>query len=143
MFAKFAERVLAAVKGRLPAPDVKKLEGVLITTGQRTSVLARGLLSALSAGGASKKDIERFGKLLEKANTRIERGQKPFSTREREEIERLFRKAYLSQRTTRWFTTHLDALLADEINSSLKKSRKVRLSLPKKKKQKKKKPLKV
>lgn len=136
MFAKFAERVLAAVRGRLPAPDVKTLEGVLESTGRRNAVLARGILSALSAGGASKRDTERFSILIGKANVRIERGQKPFTPSEEKEINRIFRKNSIPPKTVRWFTKHLDALLAAEISGTLKKKKRVKMTLPKKKKKK-------
>jgi hypothetical protein len=128
-FRGFAERVLAAVKkGGLPSNEQKKLDHLLSRTGKRNLVLARGILTALDAGGATKSDVKRFGELLEAANSRIVDEKAPFNDKERLELTEMFRRAYVPKRTSGWFSSHLDELLAQEINDSLRE----RAGIPKK-----------
>ncbi len=133
-FFKFARRVIeAAKKGGLPAPDLKKLDGILARTGKRNTILAKGILSALSAGGASEKDIEHFGKLLKNAEARIADGKEPFNKKDKDDLADIFHRAYISSKTTRWFSAQLDELLAEEIGEFIEGSRRVEIGVPKKK----------
>jgi len=128
-FRGFAERVLAAVKkGGLAPVEQKKLDHLLCRTGRRNLVLARGILTALDAGGATKADVKRFGELLELANSRIMDETPPFNEKERSELAQMFRRAYVPRKTSSWFSSHLDELLAQEINDSLRE----RVGIPKK-----------
>lgn len=133
-FFKFARRVLeAAKKGGLPTKDLKKLDNLLTRTGKRNTVLAKGILSALSAGGASDEDVARFGKLLQKAESRIVENKEPFTPADREELSDIFQHAYLSRKVARWFSAQMDELLAEEINEFITGSRRVEIGVPKKK----------
>ena len=133
-FFRFARRVLeAAKKGGLPKTDLKKLDNLLTRTGKRNTVLAKGILSALSAGGASDKDVARFGKMLQRAETRITENKEPFTSADREELSNIFQRAYLSRKVARWFSAQIDELLAEEINEFISGSRRVEIGVPKKK----------
>jgi hypothetical protein len=133
-FFRFAGRVLeAAKKGGLPKMDLKKLDNLLMRTGKRNTVLAKGILSALSAGGASDKDVARFGKLLQNAEARIAENTEPFTSADREELSNIFQRAYLSRKVARWFSAQIDELLAEEINEFISGSRRVEIGVPKKK----------
>lgn len=133
-FFQFARRVLdAAKKGGLAAVDLKKLDNLLTRTGKRNTVLAKGILSALDAGGASEKDIKRFGELLKKAESRIADDKEPFTKNEREEINDIFRRSYMSSKAARWFSAQMDELVAGEIKEFLEGSRRVEIGVPKKK----------
>jgi len=82
-FFKFARRVMdAAKKGGLAVADLKKLDNLLTRTGKRNTVLAKGILSALTAGGSSDADVERFGNLLKNAEDKISNEQEPFTDSE-------------------------------------------------------------
>lgn len=133
-FFQFARRVLdAAKKGGLSAVDIKKLDNLLTRTGKRNTILAKGILSALSAGGASNDDIDRFSTLLQKAETRIADDKDPFTTGERKELSEIFKRAYISAKVARWFSAQVDELLAEEINEFISGSRRVDMGVPKKK----------
>ena len=133
-FFQFARRVLdAAKKGGLAAVDLKKLDNLLKRTGKRNTVLAKGILSALSAGGASEKDIKRLGDLLKGAEKRIEEDKEPFTDKEQKELSEIFKRAYISDKTQRWFTAQMDDLLAGEIKEFIEGTRRVDLPVPKKK----------
>jgi hypothetical protein len=133
-FFQFARRVLdAAKKGGLAAVDLKKLDNLLTRTGKRNTILAKGILSALSAGGASQKDVEDFGKLLQKAESRIEKHKEPFTKQEREKLSEIFKRAYISDRVTRWFSAQVDELLVEEINEFISGKRRVEIGVPRKK----------
>ena len=122
-FFKFARRVLAAAKkGGLPSKDLIKLDNLLTRTGKRNTVLAKGILSALSAGGASNNDVGRFGTLLQKAESRIVGGKEPFTSAERKELTGIFQRAYLSMRVARWFATQVESC-SDVTQSSQQISR--------------------
>lgn len=132
-FFQFARRVVeAAKKGGLAAADLKKLDKLLIRTGKRNTVLAKGILSALNAGGASDKDVKRFGDLLKKAEERISKDNEPFTAADSKELNGIFNRAYLSSRTTRWFSRQMDELLAEEINEFIEGKRRVDIGVPKK-----------
>jgi hypothetical protein len=134
-FRDFAKRVLDAVrKGGLPKVDQIKLDHLLTRAGKRNLVLAKAILVALDAGGSSKKDIRRFGELLEHANRRILEDKRPFTKKEEAELAGIFRRASLSEKTRHRFTGNLDELLASQINESIKGRRKVVVGIPKKKK---------
>ncbi len=125
-FVEFARRVIdAAREGGLGEGDLLKLDNLLTRTGRRNTILAKGILSALSAGGASEDDIERFGTLLERANERIMEDEEPFTEREQEELSDIFKRAYVSQKTARWFNTQLDELVAEEISEYINGRRRV------------------
>ena len=133
-FFQFARRVLdAAKKGGLAAVDLKKLDNLLTRTGKRNTVLAKGILSALDAGGASEKDVQRFGELLKKAEARIAQDKEPFTEKDSKEINDIFRRAYLSAKTAKWFSAQVDELLAEEIKEFIEGTRRVEMGVPKKK----------
>ena len=133
-FFKFARRVIAAAKaGGLSDTDIKKLDSLLERTGKRNTVVAKGLLSALSAGGASDKDIARFGELLSGAEVRITNDRDQFTKTEKDELQGIFKRAYISDKTTRWFSGQVDALLAEEIGEFISGSKRVEIGVPAKK----------
>ncbi|MBS3067323.1 hypothetical protein J4450_01355 [Candidatus Micrarchaeota archaeon] len=125
-FSEFTKRVVSAARlGRLPKHDIKKLERLLNRTGKRNTILAKGILSALSAGGASDQDINRFSDLLEKANHRITEDKEPFTEPEKKEIGELFKRAYVSIKAANWFASQIDELVAEEIEEFIKGKRSV------------------
>jgi hypothetical protein len=133
-FFQFARRVLeAAKKGGLSRLDIRKLDNLLTRTGKRNTILAKGILSALDAGGASDKDVARFGELLQKGHDRIAEDKEPFTKKERAELSQIFKRAYISDKVARWFSTQVDELLADEINEFISGSRRVDIGVPRKK----------
>lgn len=133
-FFQFARRVLdAAKKGGLPAVDLKKLDNLLTRVGKRNTILSKGILSALSAGGASEEDIRRFGELLQNADARISQDKEPFTKAESTELSEIFKRAYVSDKVARWFSAQIDQLLAEEINEFISGSRRVEIGVPKKK----------
>lgn len=133
-FFQFARRVIeAAKKGGLPAPDIKKLDNLLTRTGKRNTILAKGILTALNAGGASDRDVARFGELLQSAESRIAQDTEPFSPEERKELSDIFSRAYISAKTARWFSAQVDELLAEEIGEFITGSRRVEIGVPSKK----------
>lgn len=124
-FVEFARRVLSAAgKGGLGKEDMGRLDHLLTRTGKRNTILAKGILSAMSAGGAGRQDIERFGKLLERADSRIIDSREPFTQKERNELTDIFKRAYISQKTARWFSTQMDELVAEEIREFISGKRK-------------------
>jgi len=130
-FLQFAQRVLSsAKKGGLGRTEHKKLDHLLTKAARRNAILAKGILTALDAGGASRADITRFAELLEKANQRILEDKAPFTPKESSELTDIFRRAYVSRKTSGWFSKHLDELLAEEINESIRGER--TLAVPKK-----------
>lgn len=133
-FFQFARRVLdAAQKGGLPESDYRKLDKLLVRTGKRNAILAKGILTSLSAGGASEKDVKRFGELLQSAEARIREDNEPFTDAERKEMTDIFQRAYISSKTERWFSAQVDELLAEEINEFISGSRRVDIGVPAKK----------
>jgi hypothetical protein len=133
-FFKFARRVMdTAKKGGLSVADLKKLDNLLIRTGKRNTVLAKGILSALTAGGSSDADVERFGNLLKNAEDKISNEQEPFTNSERTELSEIFDRAYISSKTTRWFSLQMDELLAEEIKEFIDGTRRVDMGVPTKK----------
>lgn len=133
-FFKFARRVLeAAKKGGLAAADLRKLDNLLARTGKRNTVLAKGILSALSAGGASDKDVDRFGEILKNGEDRISNDEEPFTEADQREMNDIFNRAYISSRTARWFSQQMDELLAEEIKEFMEGSRRVEIGVPRKK----------
>jgi 3-oxoacyl-ACP reductase-like protein len=133
-FFQFARRVLdSAQKGGLPESDVRKLDNLLTRTGKRNTILAKGILTSLSAGGASEKDVARFGELLQSAESRITGDKEPFTSGDRKELMDIFKRAYVSSKTARWFSAQLDELLAEEINEFLAGSKRMEIGIPAKK----------
>ncbi|MBU0532844.1 hypothetical protein KKB44_05115 [Candidatus Micrarchaeota archaeon] len=133
-FFQFARRVLeAAKKGGLNAIDLKKLDNLLTRTGKRNTILSKGILSALGAGGASRNDINRFGELLQAAESRITADKEPFTEAETKELSDIFKRAYISAKVARWFSAQLDELLAEEINEFISGARRVDIGVPRKK----------
>jgi hypothetical protein len=133
-FFAFSKRVLdAARKGGLALRELKKLDNLLTRTGKRNTVMAKGILTALSAGGASESDVSRFGSLLRKAEERVMEGREPFTESERKELADVFGRAYISAKTAKWFSAQVDELLAEEINDFISGSRRVDLGVPAKK----------
>ena len=133
-FFQFARRVLdAAQKGGLPEQDYKKLDKLLERTGKRNTILAKGILTSLSAGGASDRDVKRFGELLQSAEARISKDKEPFTAAERDEMTDIFKRAYISSKTSRWFSAQVDELLAGEITEFISGSRRVDMGVPAKK----------
>lgn len=133
-FFQFAQRVLdSARKGGLGAQDAKKLDKLLTRTGRRNTIMAKGILTALSAGGASEKDVSRFGDLLHAAEMRIGEDREPFTAAEKQELQGIFKRAYVSDKTARWFSAQIDELLAEEIGEFISGSRRVEIGVPAKK----------
>ncbi len=133
-FFEFARRVLdAARKGGLSSKDLKKLDNLLTRTGKRNTVLAKGILTSLSAGGASERDVARFGELLQMAESRISDDKEPFTDPERKELSDIFKRAYISAKTARWFSAQVDELLAEEINEFISGTRRVEIGVPSRK----------
>jgi hypothetical protein len=133
-FFQFARRVLdSAKKGGLPELDVKKLDNLLTRTGKRNAIMAKGILTSLSAGGASDLDVVRFGELLQSAETKIGKDKDPFTLTERKELTEIFKRAYISSKTARWFSAQVDELLAEEISEFISGSRRVDIGVPAKK----------
>jgi hypothetical protein len=133
-FIKFAKEILkAAKKGGLKGPDLKKLEHLLNRTGKRNRILAQGILSTLAAGGASKGDIEKFGELLEAANERILHDKPPFTRKQQNELNDIFKRAFISRKTARWFSMQLDELVAAEINEFITGGKEIMAGVPEKK----------
>ncbi len=133
-FFQFARRVIDSAKnGGLPEKDLKKLDNLLARTGKRNTILAKGILTSLNAGGASEKDVERFGELLQNAEAKISDNKDPFTPTERKEMQEIFKNAYVSTKTTRWFSAQVDELLAEEINEFISGSRRIDVGIPRKK----------
>ena len=133
-FFEFSRRVIDAAKnGGLPNTDLKKLDNLLTRTGKRNTILAKGILTALSAGGASDRDVSRFGDLLLKAEDRIIENKEPFTGGERKELSDIFKRAYVSAKTANWFSAQIDELLAEEINEFISGSRRIDVGVPAKK----------
>jgi len=133
-FFEFSRRVIdAAKKGGIAAKDLKKLDNLLTRTGRRNAVLAKGILTALSAGGASDKDVARFGEMLLSAESRIMDDAEPFTEAERNELAGIFKRAYISAKTSKWFQAQVDELLAEEINDFISGSRRVEIGVPSRK----------
>jgi hypothetical protein len=133
-FFEFSKKVLdAAKKGGLPLRELKKLDNLLTRTGKRNTVLAKGILTALSAGGAGDRDVARFSGLLIKAEERVMAEKKPFTDQERRELSEIFKRAYVSTRTAQWFSAQVDELLAEEINEFISGSRRIDIGVPAKK----------
>ncbi len=130
-FFEFSRRVLdAAKRGGIAAKDLKKLDNLLTRTGRRNAVLAKGILTALSAGGASDRDVARFGELLLAAESRIMEDGEPFNEAERKELAGIFKRAYISAKTAKWFQAQVDELLAEEINDFISGTRRVEIGIP-------------
>ena len=119
-FYKFAERVIGAVKaGKGEPEDVKKLERLLERTGKRNLVLAKGILSALTSGGASDQEVSQFAQLLEKANDRISKNKEPFTDSDKKTILEIFQNHDVSKKAASWFANQLDELVAEEIEEHI------------------------
>lgn len=133
-FFQFARRVIDAAKsGGLSGQDVKKLDNLLSRTGKRNAIIAKGILTSLSAGGASDNDVKRFGELLQTAEDRIQTDKNPFTSSEQTELTNIFKRAYISAKTARWFSAQVDELLAEEINEFISGSKRVDVGIPTKK----------
>jgi hypothetical protein len=130
-FFQFARRVIdAAKKGGLGDSDTKKLDNLLTRTGKRNTILAKGILSSLSAGGASDKDVARFSDLLQGAEQKISDNKEPFTAQNRAELLDIFKRAYVSAKTARWFSAQIDELLAEEINEFISGSPRMDVGVP-------------
>lgn len=118
-FSSFAEKVLNAVEGKLTDKESGVLERMFSRVRKRNTVLAAGLLSALKVGGASKRDINRFAEILEKANYRILQEKKPFTEKEEREIAKIFERAHMPKKAEARFKHNVvsdeDDLLANEL----------------------------
>ncbi len=133
-FIEFAKKVMhAAKKGGLKGPNLKKLEHLLNRTGRRNRILAQGILSALAAGGSSKEDIERFSKLLETANERIVQDKPPFTAKHQKELNDIFKRAFVSRKTAKWFSLQLDEFVASEINEFISGGKEIMTGIPERK----------
>jgi hypothetical protein len=137
-FFDFARRVMDATeKGGLPRNDKVKLKHLLDRTGKRYTILAKGLLSSLDLEGGhnktDKNDSQKLAQLLERANERIFHEKEPFTKKEQEEIADIFKKAYVSRKTERWFELQLDELLAEEMHEYLTGRKTLRTNIPTKK----------
>jgi len=133
-FFEFSKKVLGAAKrGGLSPKELKKLDNLLTRTGKRNTVLAKGILTALNAGGAGESDVARFSELLLRAEERVVMDKKPFTDPERKELSDIFKRAYVSAKTAQWFSAQVDELLAEEINEFITGSRRIDLGVPTKK----------
>lgn len=133
-FIEFTKKVVrAAKKGGLKGLDLRKLEHLLNRTGKRNRVLAQGILTALDAGGSSKADIERFSRLLEAANERILADKPPFTAKQQGELNEIFKNAFISRKTAKWFSMQLDELVAEEINEFITGGKEIMAGVPEKK----------
>jgi hypothetical protein len=133
-FFQFAQRVIDAAKnGGLSDKDVKKLDNLLVRTGKRNAILAKGILTSLSAGGASDADIKRFGDILQIAEERIHSDKEPFTAGDKTELTNIFKRAYISDKTAKWFSAQVDELLAEEISEFIAGSKRVDIGIPAKK----------
>lgn len=133
-FFQFARRVIDAAKnGGLSGKDVKKLDNLLSRTGKRNAIVAKGILTSLSAGGASEDDVKRFGELLQLAEDRIQTDTDPFTSSDKTELTNIFKRAYISAKTARWFSAQVDELLAEEINEFIAGSKRIDVGIPTKK----------
>ncbi|MEK6982370.1 MAG: hypothetical protein AABX38_05550 [Candidatus Micrarchaeota archaeon] len=123
-FYMFTQRVLDSLKStKLPKSDRDKLSRLLKRTAKRNSVLAKGILSGLSAGGASDDDIKKFSKLLERANSKILEDKEPFSEIDKKDLKEIFRRSYVSAKAADWFASQMDELLAEEIGEFIQGKR--------------------
>lgn len=130
-FFQFSRRVIdAAKKGGIGGEDLKKLDNVLVQTGKRDTILAKGILSALAMGGASALEVARFGALLKTAQQRILEDQKPFTSEENTEISTMFERCLISSKAARFFSTQMNALLADEVNDFIEGKTRVDIGVP-------------
>lgn len=122
-FSKFSKKVLAAVKGKLTTKETGILSRLFTRVKKRNTVLAAGLLSALKAGGSTKRDTDRLSKILERANDRILDGQKPFTAAEKKELAVIFERANLPKKAEAKFTHNVesdsDDLLISKITESI------------------------
>lgn len=118
----FAERVLNAVRGRLDASDTKVLEHLLVRTTERNLILARGLLTALNIHSPKKADIQTLARILDNANARILKNEKPFTEEEEKTISEIFVKYGLSKKVAGWMASQRDILLYYQIKELADKS---------------------
>lgn len=137
-FASFSKKVLDAVKGKLSSKEIGTLKRLFTRVKKRNTILAAGLLSALKAGGASKRDIERLSKILETANERILEGKKPFTEKEKKELASIFERANIPKKAEAKFKHNVesdeDDLLVSEIAESIHREEKKRFEfVPEKK----------
>ena len=120
-FTGFIKRVMQSVKkGGLGNDDTNLLNRLLQRTRKKNFILAKGILSALSVGGATKKDVESFGGLLEKAHNRIMKDREPFTKDDERKISEIFRKSLISEKAAKWFASNLDELVATEIEDFIR-----------------------
>jgi hypothetical protein len=122
-FSNFSRKVLDAVKGKLSTKEIGILTRLFTRVKKRNTILAAGLLSALKAGGSTKRDIDRLSSILEVANDRILDGQKPFTAAEKTELAVIFERANLPKKAEAKFThnveTDNDELLISHITESI------------------------
>ncbi len=142
---EFSKKVLAAVKGRLTTKEVGVLKRLFSRVKKRNTILAAGLLSALKAGGASKTDIDRLSKILERANERILDGKKPFTAAEKKELAVVFERANMPLKAGAKFKHNVesdsDDLLISQIAESIHRQKKRKFEFVPEKKMKRKGPL--
>ncbi|MBI5046272.1 hypothetical protein HZC07_00890, partial [Candidatus Micrarchaeota archaeon] len=112
---------------------LKKLENLLTRTGKRNTILAKGILTALSAGGASTQDVTNFEQMLGRAEERMMEDKKPFTDSEHKQLSDIFKKAFISAKTAHWFSAQLDELVATEIQEFISGSRRLEIGIPTKK----------
>ncbi|MBD3398187.1 hypothetical protein GF412_03275 [Candidatus Micrarchaeota archaeon] len=137
-FAAFTKKVLDAVKGKLSKKEVGILKRLFTRVKKRNTILAAGLLSALKAGGASKRDTTRLSKILETANERIIEGKKPFTEKEKKDLAVIFERANMPKKAEAKFKhnveTDEDDLLVSEIAESIHREEKTKFEfVPEKK----------
>lgn len=122
-FGKFSEKVLGAVKGKLSPKERDVLARLFSRTKKRNIVLAAGLLSTLKVGGASKREIAEFASVLDRAHGRILEGKEPFTKKDEEAVERIFRNANVPAGAEKKLRHNVqmdkDDLLASEIVNSI------------------------
>lgn len=119
-FDSFVKRVMDASRGRLNKDDSGRLKRMFDNAKKRNTILAKGILSALSAGKSSPKEIQRFAMMLDNANNRIANGKTPFSSSDEKELREIFAHAGISEKAARWFSMQMDEFLNSEIEESVK-----------------------
>ncbi len=119
-FDSFVKRVTDAAKGRLNKDDSGRLKRMFDNAKKRNTILAKGILSALRAGKASPKDIQKFANMLDRANNRIVNGTNPFSSSDEKELREIFLRSGISEKAARWFSLQMDEFLSSEIEESVR-----------------------
>ncbi len=141
-FTGFSKKVLAAVKGKLTTKEIGVLKRLFIRVKKRNTILAAGLLSALKAGGATKRDTDKLSIILERANDRILEGKKPFTLIDKKDLATIFARANMPMKAEAKFKHNVesdtDDLLISQITESIHREERKKFGFVPEKKMKKK-----